>query len=606
LGVHVKQTNASTYLVGIRKGQGATVAGGGTDLYYTGNHFPVGAVVFVVARYAFNAGAGDDTVTLWVNPPTNSFGGVEPTPNIAATDTGNPTDAAQLQHAFVRCNSSTTSGVNEVDDLRVGSSWAEVTPPGGGLPPSPTPNLQPVITQALLAGSELILRGTNGVTNGVYQILSATQSSLPVTNWVSLSTNLFNASGNFACTNPVSPAEGQRFYRLLVGGQIAPPPTPPVITSQPDDLTVFVGQPAQFEVTATGSPPLSYQWFFNTNTPIANATSATHFINPVTTNDAGTYSVVISNSLGSVTSILATLTVNPPVTNPPVGFAAYGYDLTGGQGGAVLVATNEASLAFALGSATPRVVHLLGAITLAGNVACRNNKTLIGVGTNATIIGNLNISRATNVIVSNLHFTNPSGVGDADGVTVEYSEHVWIDHCTFYDCSDGSLDITHGSDLVTVSWCKFYYTVNTGHNFVTLVGHSDSNAGEDSGRLRVTLHHNWWSTLCAERMPRVRFGQVHVFNNYANTPGNNYCVRASIGSEVLVENNYYENLDSPYEYFAPNGLIKATGNTTVNCTGVQAFSDAVFVPPYSYTLETPAAAKPNVMAGAGAGAGPFP
>ena len=92
LGVHVKQTNTTTYLVGIRKALGAT-AGGGTDLFYTGASFVVSDVVFVVARYSFGAGVGDDTVTLWVNPATNSFGGIEPVASIAATNTGNTTDA---------------------------------------------------------------------------------------------------------------------------------------------------------------------------------------------------------------------------------------------------------------------------------------------------------------------------------------------------------------------------------------------------------------------------------------------------------------------------------------------------------------------------------
>ena len=166
--------------------------------------------------------------------------------------------------------------------------------------------------------------------------------------------------------------------------------------------------------------------------------------------------------------------------------------------------------------------------------------------------------------------------------------------------------MSHGTDFSTVSWCKFYYTANSGHNFVNLIGHSDNNAAEDTGKLHITLVHNWWSTLCIERMPRVRFGRVHVFNNYVNAPGNNYCIRSSLSAEVLAENNFYENIDSPYEYFAPNGLIRAVGNTTVNCTGVAAFNDTVFTPPYAYTLETPATAKASILTGAGAGTSLFP
>jgi hypothetical protein len=110
LGIHLKQTNSTSYLVGIRKGQGASGAGGGTDLFYTDSAFAVGDVVFVVAKYTFGAGAGDDTVTLWVNPPTNSFNGIDPAASITATTTGNTTDyAVGLQYLHLRANSSGAS-----------------------------------------------------------------------------------------------------------------------------------------------------------------------------------------------------------------------------------------------------------------------------------------------------------------------------------------------------------------------------------------------------------------------------------------------------------------------------------------------------------------
>jgi pectate lyase len=286
---------------------------------------------------------------------------------------------------------------------------------------------------------------------------------------------------------------------------------------------------------------------------------------------------------------------------PLVGFTTLMGGTTGGQGGGTTTVSNVTQFTAAVTATGTGIVQVVGTITLGGNVAPRSHKTIVGLGTNATIVGDLNIRRATNVIVKNLHFTNPDGVGDGDGITVEESRNVWIDHCTFYDCDDGALDITHGSDLVTVSWCKFFYTFNSGHNFVNLVGHSDNNAAEDAGKLRVTFHHNWWSTLCVERMPRVRFGRVHVFNNYFNSPGNNYCVRASIESEVLVEHNFFENIDEPYEKFDPPGLIRVLNNITVNCTVVQNFNDTVFTPLYSYTPEA-AASVPGVATNwAGAG-----
>jgi pectate lyase len=114
---------------------------------------------------------------------------------------------------------------------------------------------------------------------------------------------------------------------------------------------------------------------------------------------------------------------------------------------------------------------------------------------------------------------------DYDTVSLRRSHHVWVDHCSFgaagiakplllgrpFERTDGLLDITRMSDLVTVSWCHFAH-----HDKTMLIGSSD-NQTEDAGRLRVTLHHNLWER-CNERTPRVRFGQVHLANNLFLAP----------------------------------------------------------------------------------------
>jgi endonuclease/exonuclease/phosphatase family metal-dependent hydrolase len=82
----------------------------------------------------------------------------------------------------------------------------------------------------------------------------------------------------------------------------------PAISAQPQSQAVNVGQTATFTVSATGAAPLAYQWrFFSTNLPGATATSYSR--TNAQTADAGNYSVVITNTLGSVTSLDATLTV---------------------------------------------------------------------------------------------------------------------------------------------------------------------------------------------------------------------------------------------------------------------------------------------------------
>jgi pectate lyase len=94
-------------------------------------------------------------------------------------------------------------------------------------------------------------------------------------------------------------------------------PDPPSIITQPQDQTVSPGGTAIFTVTPGGSEPFSYQWYFNTNTPLANATDATLTITNVQAGDAGTYSVTVSNIAGGIISSNAILTIN---TNPVAPF----------------------------------------------------------------------------------------------------------------------------------------------------------------------------------------------------------------------------------------------------------------------------------------------
>jgi pectate lyase len=156
----------------------------------------------------------------------------------------------------------------------------------------------------------------------------------------------------------------------------------------------------------------------------------------------------------------------------------------------------------------------------------------------------------------------------------------------------------------------------------------------DTGHLHVTWHHNWWSTLCIERIPRARFGQVHYFNNYVNPSvngvvTNHYCARAAIGSQLLIENNFYENARTPWERYittagGPDGLICATNNnvgfldtsygvlwgtTTTNSDHtidvMVPGTDTVFTPPYGYGLDSALAVPDIVTNNAGAANGPF-
>lgn len=98
---------------------------------------------------------------------------------------------------------------------------------------------------------------------------------------------------------------------------------PPGITSPPQSQTATEGNTVIFTVGATGTSPLSYQWqFFNTNLP--GATDSTLTLSSVTTNQAGPYTVLITNTVGTTSSVPATLTVTPlPALVPALSYVTY-------------------------------------------------------------------------------------------------------------------------------------------------------------------------------------------------------------------------------------------------------------------------------------------
>ncbi len=577
----------------------------------------------VVLRYKWiSATSGDDEVALWLNPGSLGVAeGAAPTPNITTTSGG---DVSTLL-AFFISHLTTASGTLWLDEVRVATTWAGVTPPDGQVVIPPVP----YITEAFIDASGLVLRGTNGPAGAPYSVLASTNLALAQNQWPPINTNSFDGGGNFAVTNSVAANVPAQFYRLRVGGSLPTGPTAPNIITAPTNRTVLAGENAQFAVVAGGTAPLSYQWYFNTNSLLSGATSNRWTVVNAQPGDAGTYHVVVTNSVGSVTSLLATLVVSTaPPTGSPDGYATRNGGTTGGAGGPTVTVNNLTDFEFYVGAATPVTVLVDGIIDLGGsNVRVRDNKTIIGLSTNATLIGDLKVFGNNNVIIRNLTFTNPNGVGDSDGLTLQECLNVWVDHCTFVDCDDGSLDISHGADWITVSWCHFYYTnpANT-HRFSNLIGHSDSTTAEaeDTGKLHITYHHNWWGQLVHERMPRVRFGRVHLFNNYYNAPGNNNCIRAARDSEVLVENNYFDTVKNVWELYRTVGLdgkVFATNNIEVNTTWAAGDdSSSIQIPgtdilssdanglnpaPYAYALDMAASVPARVTSAAGAGKGPF-
>ena len=200
-----------------------------------------------------------------------------------------------------------------------------------------------------------------------------------------------------------------------------------------------------------------------------------------------------------------------------------------------------------------------------------SNTSIIGIGSDAAVVnGMLLLSKVDNIIIRNIRFSdaydyfpawdpkdNASGEWNSeyDNVSLRGATHVWIDHCTFDDGArpdqaervalgrrmqhhDGLLDITQQSNYVTVSWNHF-----RNHDKTNLVGSSDGQQ-LDNGKLKVTFHHNHWENT-KERTPRVRYGEVHIYNNlYTGRSDAAYAYGYSIGvgvnSRIYSERNVWE------------------------------------------------------------------
>jgi len=94
------------------------------------------------------------------------------------------------------------------------------------------------------------------------------------------------------------------------------PPQPPVIVTQPISQVATQGSNATFSVVASGTPPLAYQWWFD-NTPLPGATNSSLTLSNITPEQAGFYSVTVTNLHGATNSEPAELTVFVPPPPPP-------------------------------------------------------------------------------------------------------------------------------------------------------------------------------------------------------------------------------------------------------------------------------------------------
>ena len=224
-------------------------------------------------------------------------------------------------------------------------------------------------------------------------------------------------------------------------------------------------------------------------------------------------------------------------------------------------------------------------------VSITSNKTLIGLGKNSGMKGAaLRIKNAENIILRNLHIQDafdPFPVlegGDGlnaqyDGLAIQGSKYIWVDHCTFEDTLafsdndlpkvktkdgeklkwqsyDGLLDITNKNDFVTVSWCVF-----RNHDKTMLIGSSDKQVA-DINHQTITLHHNYFDGA-TQRLPMVRFATIHIYNNVFDNQNssraNAYAIGIRKDAKIVAENNYF-GTGIKYSLANNDGKIYFSGN----------------------------------------------
>lgn len=541
--------------------------------------------------YGMGNGNADGQGTTWWVDTVNGHATASATANFSSGDR-NATLASNEGICWVKLAATTTSsGELTFRVVRLGA--AENGTGGSGraylngfqLQPLVAPVITGLTNQTVAAGTTVVLNpDVSGTPAPSLQWLSNNVALSGETNAM-----LVLANVQYAQDGTVYSLVASNSYGAVTNGMTLTvlEPIAPVFTMQPADHVAGVGEPVMFTAEATGLPEPALQWRKN-GTNIAGATGATLVLDDVQVGDSGVYSVTASNSVGTATSSNATLTVTAPN-----GFCTVNGTTTGGAGGPVVTVTNGTDFISQATANGSRIIQVQGVLTI-GVVSVKSDKTILGLGTNATLLGRLSLSGVSNVIIRNLRMTDP---GD-DGITIRdaNTHHFWVDHVTFYDCGDGACDISQGADYVTVSWCRFLYPTQQEHRFTMIAD------GTASGQGHITLHHNWWSTRSDQRMAATSYGRIHYYNNYFNCTNNYYCSNARTDAELNIENNYYAGVRNPVTVSAgTNGKIKTSGNLYPGCKDtIYPGTDTVFTPPYAYTLDATVDVPALVKAGAGA------
>ncbi|KAE8329148.1 putative pectate lyase B [Aspergillus sergii] len=232
-----------------------------------------------------------------------------------------------------------------------------------------------------------------------------------------------------------------------------------------------------------------------------------------------------------------------------IGYCTQNGGTTGGAAGDTVTVTDLASLTEAAESETPLTIIVSGAIEGSAKIRVASDKTIYGEsGSSITGVG-FYIRQVSNVIMRNLKIGQVLA-DNGDAIGIDESTNVWVDHCDLSgdlsagkDDLDGLLDITHAAEWVTVSNTYFH-----DHWKGSLIGHSDSNADEDTGHLHITYANNHWYNVNS-RAPSIRFGTVHIINNYWDSLLGTG-VNCRMDAQVLIQSSAFSNCPDEAIFFA--------------------------------------------------------
>ncbi len=259
------------------------------------------------------------------------------------------------------------------------------------------------------------------------------------------------------------------------------------------------------------------------------------------------------------------------------------YLVTGGALGSTSEASTLSDLQSLLGDTLPRVVKFTGDLSGNAKINIKSNKTLIGVGT-AHLRGiALSINQARNIIVRNITISkvrDTLNTNDAFEINGG-SKNIVIDHCELFsdrdhgkDYYDGLLDIKNGSTFITVAWTSLH-----DHYKACLISSGDDQYIDTVAR--ITFHHNYFFNI-ESRLPLIRFGKAHIFNNYYKNCSD--AINTRMGACVRVEKNFFENVGKAV--FSDYSPILGNVYLIDNHFGSSSFITSPiseFTPPYFFT-----------------------